>query len=55
MFERFDYDVEIRFPRDGVPAGVSLVIDPDGWAREEIDFSSVTPLETLADHTSMVA
>ncbi len=44
--ERFDYDVEIRFPRDGVPAGVSLEIDADGWAREEIDFSSVTPSET---------
>jgi hypothetical protein len=40
--ERFDYDVEIRFPRDGAPAGVSLEIDPDGWARETIDFSAVT-------------
>ena len=47
--ERFDYDVEIRFPRDGVPAGVTLEIDEDGWAREWIDFSSVaaTSEETL--------
>lgn len=42
LLERFDYDVEIRFPRDGVPAGVSLEIDPDGWARESLDFSSVS-------------
>jgi hypothetical protein len=41
--ERFDYDVEIRFPRDGVPPGVTLDIDEDGWAREEIDYSAVDP------------
>jgi len=34
--ERFDYDVEIRFPRDGVPAGVSLQIDDYGWACESV-------------------
>jgi Histidine kinase-, DNA gyrase B-, and HSP90-like ATPase len=39
--ERFEYDVDVRFPRDGVPAGVSLDIDEDGWARESIDFSDV--------------
>jgi hypothetical protein len=47
--ERFDYDVEIRFPRDGVPAGATIEIDTDGWAREEIDFSSVSARVDDAD------
>jgi hypothetical protein len=38
--ERFEYDVEIRFPRDGVPVGVTLDVDDDGWAAEEIDYSA---------------
>ncbi len=38
--ERFDYEVEIRFPRDGAPSGVKLEVGEDGWAREDVDYSS---------------
>ena len=38
---RFDYDVEVRFPRDGVPAGVKLEVGEDGWAAEDVDYSAV--------------
>lgn len=33
--KRFDYDVEIRFPRDGVPSGVEIA--SDGWADDTVD------------------
>jgi hypothetical protein len=33
--QRFDYPVEIRFPRDGVPSGVD--VGDDGWAEELVD------------------
>lgn len=39
--ERFDYDVDIRFPRDGVPTGVRLEVDENGWANEELDYSEI--------------
>jgi len=34
--QRFDMDVEIRFPRDGVPLG-EITIDDEGWAVEVLE------------------
>jgi len=35
---RFDYDVEVRFPRDARPPNaIELTVDPDGWGTERID------------------
>lgn len=35
QIERFDYEVEFKFPRDAVQNGVTVA--EDGWAEEEID------------------
>jgi hypothetical protein len=40
---RFDYEVEIRFPRDGVPPGAPVTVE-DGWAVERIDVSPMLAL-----------
>ena len=40
QLERFEYDVDIRFPRDGAPAGVTANVGDDGWATELIDYSA---------------
>jgi Histidine kinase-, DNA gyrase B-, and HSP90-like ATPase len=34
--ERFDVPVQIRFPRDGSPDGVELMVDEAGWGQETL-------------------
>ncbi len=35
---RYDHEVEIRFPRDGVPSAREIEITDDGWATQLIDY-----------------
>lgn len=39
QIERFDYEVEFKFPRDAKPDGVKIA--KDGWAKETIDSKSI--------------
>lgn len=36
QLQRFDMDLQIRFPRDAKPNGVDVTVDEDGWADEAI-------------------
>jgi hypothetical protein len=39
---RFDYDVQVRFPRDGRPPNaIELEVGDDGWGTERIDASEL--------------
>ena len=29
-------DLEFRFPKDGMPAGYSVVVEQDGWGTEKL-------------------
>lgn len=41
---RFEQDVEIRFPADGMPLNSTATVDDSGWAAEEIDYGQETRL-----------
>ena len=36
QLQRFDMDLEFRFPKDGIPGGYSVVVGPDGWGTEKL-------------------
>ncbi len=36
QLQRFDMDLEFRFPKDGTPAGYSVVVGQDGWGTEQL-------------------
>ena len=36
QLQRFDMDLEFRFPKDGIPAGYSVVVGQDGWGTEKL-------------------
>ncbi len=36
QLQRFDMDLEFRFPKDGIPAGYSVVVGQDGWGTEQL-------------------
>ena len=36
QLERFDMELEFRFPKDGIPGGYSVVVGPDGWGTEKL-------------------
>lgn len=50
QLQRFDTPLEIRFPRDGSPAGGSVTVDDDGWAHQDISY----PTEDDPDGTREV-
>jgi hypothetical protein len=39
---RFEQDVEIRFPADGMPLNSTAMVDEEGWAVEDIDYGEDT-------------
>ena len=34
QLQRFDMDLEFRYPRDAAPNGYDITIEPDGWGKE---------------------
>jgi len=36
QLQRFDMDLEYRFPRDGTPAGYKIQVGQDGWGTEDL-------------------
>ena len=36
QLQRFDMELEFRFPKDGIPGGYSVVVGPDGWGTEKL-------------------
>ena len=36
QLKRFDMELEFRYPRDGVPNGYAIIVDPDEWGRDTL-------------------
>ena len=36
QLQRFDMELEFRFPKDGIPRGYSVVVEQDGWGTENL-------------------
>ena len=44
QLQRFDMDLEYRFPKDGIPNGFNVEVGEDGWGKEQLESGRGNPL-----------